>query len=209
MLYFGLEKRLKGPYGPYSRCYVRDPEWVISEYIEALIDKSEVPYAFISSQLEKKWFWHARRHILVMDCDSVSTMAAACHWLKTEEHIIYETIQSTPGRFWIVTNFIGTWKEVWGILRYIPGVCGDYKVFAREYKRLCIRAFPKLISGKPTAPIIPEKLNLNEVVSGWVNEVRDYYESSLFKRIGKAIQLTDKISKGAMEILVADPSFQL
>jgi hypothetical protein len=208
-LFFGLEKKLSGPYGPYNKLIMGPPEKIVAEYIEMLVKgEKELPYIFVSSKIESNWW--ADKHLLVLDCDGVGEMAAACHWLKTEENIRYETIESTPGRFWVVTEYINTWKYVWRLLKQIPGVCNGFRYGSvKDHKQISIRAFPKLVNSKPHSPIFPDKISLNPVIVEWIEGLRAYFESALFKRVTKAVQLVDKLNKNAMEILAADPNFQV
>jgi len=209
-LYFGVEEKYTGDgYGPYIRIRFGSPEKMVAGYVEHLVRRArEMPYIFISTMISRNWLWWTNKHILVLDCDGVGDMAAACHWLKTVENIRYEVIESTPGKFWVVTDHIANWKQTWHCLKQIPGVCDGFRYGSvQQHKQIGIRAFPKLVNGKPHAPVFPDKINLSPAAAGWLEDVKDYFDSDLFERVSKAVRLVDKLDKNAMEILAADPNF--
>ncbi len=214
---FGFEQKFDGAYGSTHSLQYLPVEQMVSQYLDALVNqKKYIPYIFISTVVtDSMWSWK-QRHLMVLDCDSTGHMAAACHWLKTEEpQIEYEIIESTPGRFWVVTNHLGTWKQVWSVFNHIPGVCNEYRNdYAKKYKRLCIRAFPKLVNGKPHTPVFPDQAWDNNFEHStadrtWMLGAQLYFESRHFQKIGKALSLMDKLNKNMMEVLVADPTFQV
>jgi len=211
---FGFEKQIETVYGSTFRLKYGPVEKVVSRYLSALVNKRNyIPYIFISSVVRDSiWSWR-RRHLMVLDCDSFADMAAACNWLKTEEHSVeYEVIESTPGRFWVVTDFVGTWKQIWGVFNHIPGVCTAFRDnYARKYKRLCIRAFPKLVGGKPHTPVFPDEIGFppNSAARTWMIAAKRYFESRHFNKICKALLFMDRLSNNQMEQLMADPDFKV
>ena len=209
---FGFEKCRNGAYGSTYSLKMLSIEQMVYRYVSAIVNGSEyIPYIFISTVIEDSLFPWKRKHLLVLDCDSEDGMVAACHWLRTEENIKYELIESTPGKFWVVTDFIGTWKHVWRVFDQIPGVCEEFRnKYAKKYKRICVRAFPKLINGKPCAPIFPADIALKSFMAKqWMMGVRLYFDSGYFKKLCKAVLLVDKLDKNAMEQLAANPGFMV
>jgi hypothetical protein len=211
---FGYEHKKDGLYGSTFYLKYLPVEKMVSRYLAALVNsKKYIPYIFISTVVKDSFWSWKQRHLMVLDCDSAGDMAAACHWLKTEEpQIEYEIIESTPGRFWVVTNHLGTWKQVWNVFNHIPGVCNAFRNdYAKKYERICIRAFPKLVRGKPHTPVFPEEIKFPPMSAArtWMLGAQLYFESRHFQKISKALMLVDKLDKKMMEQLAADPTFQV
>lgn len=211
-LHYGIEyKDGRAPYGPSFWTKFVSLEKMVSSYLSNLVnDETRISYAFIATILEKRWLSKNNIHIMVLDCDGENEMLAACHWLKTEAKISYDLIQSSPGRYWVVTNYIGMWREIWEALRYIPGVCNAYRnEYCRKYKRMCLRAFPKIYNGRPTKPKFPTEFNTGPCAQEFIVSLQKYFDSEHYEKLMKAVFLHHHLKEKTMAEIAADPGFQL
>ena len=85
--------------------------------------------------LKKEW-------LLPLDCDGVSDKDMATEYLD-EIRQNYFVIQSSPGKFWIICDYIGSLKEVTKKLELVPGVDPLYLKCCQDKKFLNLRGYPK------------------------------------------------------------------
>jgi len=88
------------------------------------------------------WWKFRRRWLLVVDCDSMENKEKALSELRILK-IGYKVWESNPGRYWIITNYIGKFKSCINIMNAIPGHCVDFKKFCDSRSAFLLRAFPK------------------------------------------------------------------
>ena len=82
------------------------------------------------------------KHVLTLDCDSYRDMRLATGYLFTER-ISHTVIESSPGKYWVVTDKVGRFKELHNFMSTIPGVDREYVSFAYSRKAFNLRAFPR------------------------------------------------------------------
>lgn len=87
-------------------------------------------------------WWKFRRWLLVIDCDSMKNKEKALSELRILG-IGYKVWESDPGRYWIITNYIGKFKSCINIMNAIPGHCADFKKFCDSRSAFLLRTFPK------------------------------------------------------------------
>jgi len=88
------------------------------------------------------WWKFRKRWLLVVDCDSMENKEKALSELRILG-IGYKVWESDPGRYWIITNYIGKFKSCIRIMNAIPGHCIDFKNFCKFRRAFLLRAFPK------------------------------------------------------------------
>lgn len=224
-LHFGYECRGFSDYGKETKLKYSTMNEAMEFYLKVIVSgtkpKSNLPivkpkpsdytgpYMFIASVVDKTWF--SDHQLMVLDCDSEGEMLATCHWLKTECGITYDLIQSgTPGHYWVITDRVGKWKDIYKIMSIIPGVCAKYKEYCIKNKKMAIRAFPKMINGKPSKPMFTDEISITDFVPRqWLLAIKAYYDSEHYKKLMRAVYLCYCISENKMPQVVADPGFEL
>lgn len=149
------------------------------------------------------WNWfHRRLHILVLDCDSLEEMYAAVKVLK-RDNIPWAGIESSPDHFWIITDKVGTFKEILPILKSIPGVDKRYVKATETWKRLHLRAIPR----KNSRPKFGEPTDLQDQrVINWYNCFQKLHnDPAIIEDLG----LIEHLKQGTMAGAAADPSFDV
>ena len=93
----------------------------------------------------RKWyqFLLPAQHLMLLDSDSIPMKDEAVSYLKTRG-IDHTLIESTPGKFWIVCDVVGTFQEVMRCAEIVPGVDGEYLNLSRKEKQFVLRCYPKL-----------------------------------------------------------------
>lgn len=143
-----------------------------------------------------------RLHILVLDCDSLEEMYAAVRVLK-RDNIPWVGIESSPDHFWIITDIVGTFKEIFPILKAIPGVDSRYVKATETWKRLHLRA----ISRKNSRPKFGEPTDLRDQrVINWYNSFKKLHnDPTIVENLG----LIEHLKQGTMAGAAADPNFDV
>lgn len=145
------------------------------------------------------------RHVMVLDCDATDRMIASCHWLKYIE-INYCVVESSPDRYWVITDHITTMDKLIARISSIPGVDHNFVNFIVRNKITNIRAHPK----EEQIPTFPDKVNLKRKESiGWLNQLKEWYESPDLERILHLVDVTTSLRDGKIIGKAADPSFVL
>jgi hypothetical protein len=75
----------------------------------------------VSSIVAPKRFWAKPQHVLITDCDSEKAADVAGTYLSQIRGHRYCKIQSSPGKYWLVTDFVSDIKTVLAELKLIPG----------------------------------------------------------------------------------------
>jgi len=101
------------------------------------IQKHHVTMVVNRALLKKEW-------LLSLDCDGIPDKDMATRHLNgTSWGQNYFVIQSSPGRFWIICDYIGSIKEVTKKLDEIPGVDPLFVNCCKDKKFLNLRGYPK------------------------------------------------------------------
>jgi len=79
---------------------------------------------------------------MALDCDSLADMQAATNQLMRQD-ISYLIMESSPGRYWVIADRVGTFKELFPLFSVIRGVDRNYVRCASSYKEFHLRAYPK------------------------------------------------------------------
>lgn len=91
---------------------------------------------------EVKGWWLFKKWILVVDCDdSVNKNLALGELIDSK--IGYRVVESSTNRFWIITDFVGSFHECMSLLETIPGCDVEYRSFCNHFGKIFLRAFPK------------------------------------------------------------------
>jgi len=60
------------------------------------------------------------KHLMVLDCDSFDDMVMATDYLFGRE-ISHVVVESSPGKYWVLTDMVGKFKDLYNCIRVIPG----------------------------------------------------------------------------------------
>lgn len=161
--------------------------------------------AFVSTAVYRRFFM--QQYIMVLDCDSIEESICAIHCLKTIYHIDYCTIQSSPGKFWIVTDYIGSAKNIVNLMRQIPGVDEKFVDKCYDQGMVTLRAMPKS-DIYPEIPIFPDQIELSSPhIRRWVNELKAYWENPILQETIKIRRIRESIKNKSTYEMIADPDF--
>lgn len=183
-----LSKSTKGPFDN-TRCYV-------STTIKRLIP-SLYPLRLTGQT----------RNIVIMalDCDSQEASIAAARCLR-REGIHWASVQSSPGKFWFITDFVAPFREVHAKMKTIVGVDVDYVAQCGRYKTCHLRAHPDIDR-------VPDVANMDlggiedSRVRAWLNDF-----DRLHHRMQSAlenIRLKMALDKGEIYTIASDPGFDI
>jgi len=112
-------------------------------------------------------------YLMVLDCDSQAECESAVDELN-QRKIKHFLIESTPGRFWIICNFIAPIKEIIYVMEEIPGVDRNYIKVNKNRRTLVVRAYPKVQT--PTFGDM-SKLDGSPRFVQWVKDFKEYWET--------------------------------
>jgi hypothetical protein len=104
------------------------------------IASNEVP--LISTKIHNYGCPNAKYFLMAIDCDTVECLTYAVANLEFRE-LKYYIIESSPNKFWVITNLIGHQSEVANTLSYIPGCDPNYAKLSMEKGQSVLRAVPK------------------------------------------------------------------
>jgi hypothetical protein len=144
------------------------------------------------------------QHVMVLDCDAETDMLAACRYLFIHK-IGYCAIESSEGRYWVVTNKVGTIDDVISLMKKVPGADSAHVEISGKRKFISIRAHPR--EGK--SPIFPSdnyKLT-NRVSINWMKTLRNYFDE--VDKANESGLLRKAHKDGTMLKMVSHPSFEV
>ncbi len=168
-----------------------------------------VPRFFVVNSIIEStgwWLWKRESHVLLLDCDGTGEMLAACNMLKGTLKVGYALIQSSPSKYWIVVDKVGSFPELIDFTNGIPGVDERFIKKAIEFGRFFLRATP--VDGKlalfedPTGLTIP-------AVRDWYLEFERLWKLPEVQQRYRAEILKIQVKDGSILTAVADPEFQL
>jgi hypothetical protein len=95
---------------------------------------------YISTQVFRFLFW--TKWVVVLDCDNVIDRDRAVEEIRSMD-LKYDVMESSPGKFWVIVNYIGSFKKCIRFMETIPGVDRDFIRKCQWDKKIVLRAFPK------------------------------------------------------------------
>lgn len=163
------------------------------------------PSFFLANSIVKRRWFRRCLHVLLLDCDGTAEMLAAANTLATEK-IGYSLIQSSPSRYWIVADKVGTFIDLCIYANGIPGVDPKFIQSSAKYNRFFLRLTP--IHGK--MPIFQGKESLTDpLVCAWYDEFERLWRSEPVNRRSRAEVLLKQMRDGSIYDTAADPEFEL
>lgn len=146
-------------------------------------------------------------HVMLLDCDGTQEMLAAAHTLATRG-IAYVTVQSSPGRYWLVVDRVGPYVDLALEAQTIPGVDQDYiKVLCRT-GLLALRVVPE--GGK--VALFPDggaKHFTNPLARQWYDDFKWLWDRPEVRERAHTERVRKALQDGTIADLAADPEFVL
>jgi len=151
----------------------------ISKYPSDFSTKPFKRYAYITSRVHKGAVRELDEYLMILDTDSKADMLNAIKYID-KLGIKHCTIRSSPTKFWIVCDKIGTMSDLLPIMFEITGVDMDYVSCAARQSCLLFRAFPK-------QGFIPQVGKINKKCSlhfrKWMVQFKKHWESKEVSRL--------------------------
>lgn len=175
-----------------------------------LSDKDGVLYGAVSTYVGLDAAGH-ELHVLVMDCDGEDEMLAAAHWTKTILKFNYVVVASSPQRYWIVTDFVGSIKDIVHHMERTPGVDSKFIKFIEKNQRIFIRALPKMDyeTKSISVPSFPENTLVHPKTKEWLDDFAAYWNGPELEMMKKSIELRAAIKWKIVGQIAQRPSFEL
>lgn len=213
-LVLGREKEVSC-WGSYTRQTKQVIEQISAlDYLESMANIQSKDYLFISANIERIAMWplsifrrfnRMDRYLMVLDCDGTDEMLAACHTLKHDK-LNYALIQSTPSHYWIVTDYIDSFTNVFKLAKTIPGVDPKYLDFCDKNSMFTIRGMPK----NGHIPQFQDSKSLKtEKAAWWFEAAYELYQHPATQRRTMTDKLQHHIADKSMAVLASDPTFEL
>lgn len=150
---------------------------------------------------------YTRQHIAMIDCDTIADLYMAQTSLDMRK-IKYDTIESSPGKFWIFPDFIGTMNTMGCFLEGVPGNDMKFVQSCRQQWCVSIRALPfKRGKWLKTLPVFPEEFVVeNPLIRKWLGEFKRWWHSHHINAVRYNWTLGEAIKHNTVEQLLANPS---
>ena len=144
------------------------------------------------------------KNVVVLDCDSLSNMMSALHWVGRRS-IGYAAVMSSHDHYWVILDVAMRIRDALVLMGETPGVDGDYIRLCRGRKLIHLRAVPKRMSADMfVAPRFPETHTLkNPIIVKWYDEFKSYFESGMFNEI----VINWRLRSGAAIEMAVSPTF--
>lgn len=168
------------------------------------IDNGSLGSLLASTEIKRK------KHIIVLDCDSMDGMLAAQHWVITECGCNTEVVESSPGKYWIITDMVTDLKSAYSIARIIPGVDQSYISGVELKRNFYLRASPKISNGRIIVPKFANKeCNICNSARKWYLEFKAWFESDMMRKVVKIYMLSKAIRTKEVSSFASNPDFSV
>jgi len=110
-------------------------------------------------------FRFTQKHVLVFDCDDENELQNLLLPNIASNGLGRAIIESSPNRFWVITDYVGSFKEISSVIDRIVGYDRIWNRFMNLNKKLCLRAYPRNCSYPrfPTYfPVLPINKSLQK-----------------------------------------------
>lgn len=200
MLHFYKEEKTSNGYGA---THTKRKKIDFDQYLIQVTDVYGADYFCVDTIIDAPIFGRTA-HLLVLDCDGTGEMLAATNTLATR-NIGYALIQSSPSKYWIVTDVIDSFPNIYRVLKSIPGIDRNHIKFAEEHKQLFIRAYPR--GFKPLFPDV-HTLKTDKVIE-WYTQFEKLWDRPELVNRCDAERLKAQLEDGSILAAAANPEFQL
>lgn len=126
------------------------------------------------------------RHLYGADCDSIESASAAIEHLNDMGVSGVAVIESSPGRFWVIADILGSFEEVLSQVEETPGSDHEHVKQSRAMKRITFRALPKA-RGYPR--LIEDRLRLPQACR-WLDLFMAHFDAPEMQGVMKQMQIS-------------------
>jgi len=153
-------------------------KYIFHKLIYDSIHKPKELNLYISARVKRRFFSKHDLYLLVADCDSITACQNTSAKL-TKLNILHYVIESSPGHYWIIGDYINTKANIQFLLEEIPGVDTEYvRVIPHG---IVLRAFPKA-GFKPTF-INLDKLTGSKTFVNWIKSFKEYWDTDMMNQV--------------------------
>jgi hypothetical protein len=128
---------------------------------------------YISTQVFGFLFW--KKWVVALDCDSSEDRDRAIEELDSLE-FKYDVIESSPYKFWIIVDYVGSFKKCINLMSAIPGVHTDFINKCAWEKKIVLRAFPK--NGFIPRHVASPRIECHGKAGDWFYEFKKWWDQS-------------------------------
>jgi hypothetical protein len=197
--------------GCYESAVVKIWTVTYNEFLTSINNMAEKPYGSVNTRIvNKSWpilgrFYDPSLWIMVLDCDGTDEMLGA-KWMLNQDRIGHALVQSSPSRYWIITDYVDTFDKVLTKMTGFPGQDFRHVAFSKEHRLISIRAIA--LPGK--VPIFMGEDGLTDPrVITFYRTLQTHYEHSDVRRRLMAEMVLQNITNKEMLDMAANPEFQL
>lgn len=204
---YGVQYEETGGYGPYDVYKWKSLSsfrlWIATTAKVTDIDNICALACTVLPKTGYWWqYWKQRLHVMVLDVDSTANLIAATKVLK-RDGIGWAGIESSPGHFWLVTDKIGQFNELFSYMEALPGVDPKYVKGTKKWKSFMLRAIAR---------------NSSKPKFGHCDDLADHRAVAFFKEfeqlhndqiITENLGLIQHLKNGTMIGAAADPAFEI
>jgi len=166
------------------KSYMKELKQQLTKYTKDFTERPFKRYAYITSRVKRGPVRDLDEYLMILDCDSFDEMMEATSCLDKGE-IKYFCVNSSPARYWVICDKIGTVSDLTSIMYAIPGVDYNYTYCASLQGVLLYRGFPK-------PGFIPKigdisKLKGSPLFKRWISRFKEYWESKEVEELAQIL----------------------
>lgn len=195
-LILGYETSYSDGYKTNTRQIFPTLQEIETEYLPQ-VEASIISKEKFSPLFARNFLTNIHRQVLLLDCDSIPDYNAASYWLR-KDNIKFCSIESNPGKYWIITDQCGDAKQIISWIKRIPGVDKKYTKIAEKKQTLWLRASPK-------NSYLPNFLDLetlddfkNPLAVEWTREFYDWWSSEIPARLADLYRVVESLESGTV-----------
>jgi hypothetical protein len=154
------------------------------------------------------------RHVMGLDCDSLDAMIACCHWLATELKLGYAVINTSPSKYWVITDAVGSFGSLLPGFKMIPGADQQHRELCENRRSFWFRGAPKLSANGwmdqvvPDLPVITDREKLTHPIANeWLNAYQQHLDDPEVQQLNRWAKIQAALASGKMGSMAADPNF--
>ncbi len=145
------------------------------------------------------------QYVMVLDCDGTDEMLGAKAML-VQDGIEHAIVQSSPSRYWLITDFVKPYKEVIAKMKSIPGIDEKFLRLCAGYRMICTRA----VAMPGRVPIFIDDGNLKDPRAiNFYETLKKHYDHPVVKRRLRAEIIASNVTDKRMIEAAMDPEFIL
>lgn len=189
--------------------------YALSRYLDEMSDLTKRIYGTVSSLIRHPYVpivggWRFFRRyrdqfVMVLDCDGTNEMIMATHTLAKDQ-VGYALIQSSPRRYWVVTDVVGHFRQLHRRASAIPGVDTKWLTHAWNIASFTLRG----VSLPGRVPLFSEPTGLTNPHSvRFFTDLQSLHNHPVIKRRLENEVLLQAAKEDKIMDLASNPSFKI